>query len=116
MIRALIALFLATAQAREVPVRRDISAGLLQEQLKSAGFQVLYIAGGKVVFADSEKKDPSAIIAAHVYVDPQEKQRIALEELAALAVKIEGAKETAAERRRFMLLLYRLGPLGSIPK
>lgn len=61
------------SEAREVKFRKKVMPGLLQGELKEAGFQVQHITcvddACVMSLPDSEKKDPAPIISRHVYRD-----------------------------------------------
>jgi hypothetical protein len=101
----LLLLLCAPLDAREVRINKKTNIERLEADLRAAGFQIEYSACAEasctMVLPDSEKKDPSAIIAAHTYIDPAiEKDRMRL-----LAKKWKDGAITDAEKDELLKFL-----------
>lgn len=105
------------AQAtRTTDYSKQCSAVALTAELRAAGFSVDSVVGAGdrcvVALADTEKKDPAAIIKAHVYASPHqlvENERTATaSELAALETKLDDGTITQAETRKLLKLMLKI--------
>lgn len=105
-------LFVSLLQAKEIPIQKRVDSGLLHRELEAAGFSVNGItcrsSGCNLSMADSELKDPAAVIAAH---DP-DKSGIAREaliaELAVIATRLDDNTATAADMKRAIVIILKL--------
>lgn len=97
--------------AREYPIKRAVESDLLHRELLAAGFKVDAIncvnRVCKLSMPNSERKDPSAVIAAH------DEHRVAkrLERVRTLADKLDNGTIIPAEKDELlrMLVLKYLG-------
>ncbi len=105
------ALFALPARAREVQFERMVNPSLLKQELISSGFAIDYIqaniriGGGVIVMPDSETKDPSAVIAAHIVPDTEGARTTARTQAIALAKKLKAGTASAAEKDALLLRL-----------
>lgn len=66
------------ASARTISIKKKVNVGLLHEELKAAGYLVENVGWdertttGWINLNAKEKKDPSSIVTAHVYVSREE--------------------------------------------
>ena len=111
-------LLLATAASAErahvffVPVANPNMAALADE-LQAANFSFIFISGpagnkpgpASLTMPDSETKDPSAVIAAHVWADPSEQRDTLRNRIVLLAKKVRDGNANQAEKEE---LLWRL--------
>lgn len=115
--KTMIAAFLLTAlpakASRTTDYSKQCSAPALTAELRAAGFSVDSVVGAGdrcvVALADAEKKDPAAIIKAHVYASPRQllenQRKTTAVELAALETKLDDGTITPAETRRLLKLM-----------
>lgn len=109
-----IPLLVATSivQARDFNFTKKVEAGTLQKELEAAGFNVGYIqcAGDRcrIHMPDSEKKNPTSVVNAHVYVNPFKRAEGRRAEAKALARKLREKNISPEEKD---LLLVRLSEL-----
>ena len=109
-----IGLFLAVvglASGREFRFKKQVNNDRLIEELRIAGFDVdvkkghfINCAGDSclMVYADSEKKDPAAVVAAHVYADPIQARMRREGEMRALLGKLKAKTITPDEKDRLL--------------
>lgn len=116
---AVIIALCGSASAREFRFSKKVNQTVLGNQLRANGF----LTSGStcahlpdrydctLVLSDDEAKDPSAIIAAHVYTDPEATRASLLAELRSLEAIDDNKKLTVTQARRMrklILLLTRL--------
>jgi hypothetical protein len=111
MTRTLLLLLLLPAMlsAREVHFNKLINPHILLSELKAAGFLFtpnnIICQGTKCILYldDREAKDPSAIIAAHVYVDLRTQEKVRRDAIVALIKKWKAGTITAQEKDQLIL-------------
>lgn len=111
----LLALLSLPAQARQFDFVKQVNADVLQSELVAVSFAVQGIncSGApaydrcSIFMPDSEAKDPSAVVAAHVYVDQAAKVTLRKSQLRTLALKLKNnnAAMTQTDRDNLMLLI-----------
>lgn len=105
--------------ARDVVFSKPVDEGKLHAELKAAGFKVIGVnrLGAKqwVMLEDGEAKDPAAVIAAHVYVDPKVARQALLDELEALEAKLDDESATLTDLRRISKIRLKLDGLAKRP-
>lgn len=107
------------AAAREYKFKKKIDPGVLQKQLKDAGFAVQYVACSrddcKVVLAGGEKKNPKAIVDSYKYVDPRLEMDAKRLRLAHLYGKLIDRSITQDERDETMRIIIEFLRLEALP-
>lgn len=92
----------APATTREVRFKKKINAGILQAELRKAGFSVNYIQCSTdnctIVMPVAETKDPLPIVQKHIYTDLTEARKKKYAALGALYDKWEAGTITSAEK------------------
>lgn len=105
-------IFLASVSfASDFPFTRKTNPTQLSRELKAAGFAVNSVECNRssclVRLADGERKNPSAMIAAHVPMDDDASRKSMLDELASIEAKAD-ADITIDELRRAFRLMMKL--------
>ena len=105
--------------AKDYPINKPVAAIQLHQELEASGFKVSGItcrnAKCVVSLVDVERKNPSAIIAAHVPLGKNAMRQSMLDELAALEIKLDDGTATIADLRRIAKIDLKLSGLARRP-
>lgn len=103
----LVALMEVQAFGAVVKFDKKVNPGKLRKELEAASFLVENLrcdgSACTLILAASEKKSPSAIIAAHVSIDPELERRRERAELRSLAEKWKAGTITGPEKDHLIL-------------
>lgn len=105
LLAALFLVLQAQAQAAETKFNKQVNPGKLRKELEAASFKVENLrcdgTACTLVLAAAEKKNPDSVIAAHVFVDREQRR----DALRALIKKWRAGGLSAAEKDDMLIRL-----------
>lgn len=102
--------FLGKANAAHYRFKKQVNQDRLNRELSVAGIthQGVLCSTDDACVVINPSKDPSSVVAAHVYVDPNEARKIFQAELDKIEVRLDDGTATVEDLRRAIKLLIKL--------